>query len=107
MKSLDTIVTYKAATVGKLLDEKYNIFENVDIILFAEPKINGNNITYGYYTNMVMGTGGAYLPAKSPIEMFKDIFIPNDLQFVVDTVNKYYGIDESKDVAADAGSEAA
>lgn len=86
-----SITGYKAATVGKLLDEKYNIFENVDIILFAEPQVNGNSVTYGYYTNLVQGKGGAYLPAKSPMGMFKDIFIPNDLKLVADTIKEYYG----------------
>ena len=95
-------VGYKAATVGKLLDEKYNIFENVDIILFAEPRVDGNKVTYGYYTNLTQGKGGAYLPAKTPMGMFKDIFIPNDLKLVADTINKYYGGEESNP-GTDAG----
>lgn len=91
ISSENSILGYKAATVGKLLDEKYNIFENVDIILFAEPKIVGNNVQYGYYTNLTQGHNSAYLPAKTPMGMFKDSFIPNDLQFVIDTINEYYG----------------
>lgn len=94
IQSEGNITSYKAATVGKLLDEKYNIFENVDIILFAEPQIVGNNVTYGYYTNLTQGKAGAYVPAKSPMGMFPDIFIPNDLQKVADAINNYYGITE-------------
>ena len=86
-----SITGYKAATIGKLIDEKYNVFENVDVILFAEPQVNGNTANYGYYTNLVQGKGGAYLPAKSPMGMFKDIFIPNDLKLVADTIKEYYG----------------
>ena len=94
-QSEGNIVGYKAATVGKLLDEKYNIFENVDIILFAEPQVTGNVVKYGYYTNLVQGKSGAYLPAKARIGMFQDIFIPNDLQKVTDAINAYYGLSDS------------
>jgi hypothetical protein len=30
------------------------------------------------------------MPAKSPAEMFDQLKIPNNLQLVVDSVNKYY-----------------
>lgn len=96
---------YKAATVGKLLDEKYNIFENVDVILFAEPQVMGNTVKYGYYTNLAQGKGGAYVPAKTPMGMFKDIFIPNDLQMVADAINNYYGSDGEKPAEGTAPEE--
>lgn len=100
IQSEGNVVGYKAATVGKLLDEKYNIFENVDIILFAEPQVTGNSVNYGYYTNMTQGKSGAYVPAKSPMGMFTDIFIPNDLQKVVTRINEYYGVSEQSEAKA-------
>lgn len=93
VQSDGSLTGYKAATVGKLLDDKYNIFENVDIILFAEPQVVGNSVTHGYYTNLTQGKGGAYLPAKTPMGMFEQTFIPNDLQMVADAIRKYYGED--------------
>ena len=33
-----------------------------------------------------------YSSAKSPVGMFEDLKIPNDLGLVVDKVNEYYGI---------------
>lgn len=84
-------VTYVPSTVGSLVDRVSGPFENVDIILFAEPKYTNNTIEYGFYTNRVIGRGGIEIPAKSPMGMFEDIFIPNDAQLVVDTIRKYYG----------------
>lgn len=102
VQSDGSLTGYKAATVGKLLDEKYNIFENVDIILFTEPQVTGNSVDYGYYTNLTQGKGGAYLPAKSPMGMFNEIFIPNDLQMVADTIKKYYNGESTEEDAQSA-----
>lgn len=81
---------YKAATVGKLLDEKYNIFENIDIILFAIPRYEEKAATYGFYTNRTVDRSGIEIPAKSPMDMFDDIFIPNDLDLVAKKIDEYY-----------------
>jgi len=81
---------YKASTVGKLLDTHYNIFENVDIILFAVPQYNDKEIQYGFYTNRTLDRLGSELPAKSPKGMFSDLYIPNDLGLVEKTIDTYY-----------------
>lgn len=86
------IVTYSASTVGNLVDRMSAPFENVDIVLFAEPRYDDRGqITYGFYTNRAIGRGGAELPAKSPAGMFDDIFVSNDAQMVADTIRRYYG----------------
>lgn len=90
-ESEGNIVTYEPATVGKLVDKISKPFENVDIIMFSEPQYVDNKINYGFYTNRALGRGGIELPAKSPMGMFKDIFIPNDLKLVADTIKEYYG----------------
>ena len=46
----DSGASYKAATIGKLIDEKYNVFENIDIILFACPMYEDKTSQYGFYT---------------------------------------------------------
>lgn len=83
-------IEYKPSTVGKLLDTQYNILENVDIVLFASPQIEDKEVKYGFITNRIMDRNGAEIPAKSPLHMFDDIFIPNDLQLVSDAIDEYY-----------------
>ena len=83
-------VEYKPSTVGKLLDSQYNILENVDIVLFANPTYEGKDIKYGFYTNRSLDRSGAEMPAKSPLGMFDELFIPNDLAFVVKKIDEYY-----------------
>lgn len=93
---VDNVVTesgsteYKASTVGKLLDSQYNIFENVDIILFANPVYEDKEIKYGFYTNRTLDRNGAEIPAKSPMGMFDELFIPNDLALVAGKIDEYY-----------------
>ena len=84
-------VEYKPSTVGKLLDSQYNILENVDIVLFANPQYEDKTIKYGFITNRMLDRNGAEIPAKSPMGMFEDSFIPNDLAYVVQKVDEYYG----------------
>ena len=82
---------YKPSTVGKLLDSQYNILENVDIVLFANPQYEDKEIKYGFYTNRTLDKNGAEIPAKSPMGMFDDLFIPNDLKLVSDKIDEFYG----------------
>lgn len=84
-------VEYKPSTVGKLLDSQYNILENVDIVLFASPVYEDKNITYGFITNRTIDRTGAEIPAKSPMGMFEEEFIPNDLNLVSQKIDEYYG----------------
>lgn len=82
---------YKPSTVGKLLDSQYNILENVDIVLFAQPQYEDKKITYGFITNRTLDRNGAEIPAKSPMGMFAEDFIPNDLALVAQAIDEYYG----------------
>ena len=82
---------YKASTVGKLIDEKYNVFENVDIILFTSPQYEDKESVYGFYTNHTIDRAGLEVPAKSPMGMFDDLFVPNDLALVSKKIDEYYG----------------
>lgn len=84
------IKSYKASTVGKLLDKMYDPLENVAITLYCEPQFDENGIpTYGFYTHKLR-VDGIEIPAKTPEGMFEEDFIPNDLGLVVDTMTKYY-----------------
>lgn len=81
---------YKPSTVGKLLDNQYNILENIDIVLFASPVYEDKEIQYGFYTNRTLDRVGAEIPAKSPLGMFDEMFIPNDLALVAKKIDEYY-----------------
>jgi hypothetical protein len=85
----NTIVDYKVATVGKLLDTQYNILEVVPIVLFSTVKFNEGKPVYGFYTNKTIDRG-SLIPAKSPEGMFEEEFIPNDLSIVVKAMNEYW-----------------
>lgn len=82
---------YKPSTVGKLLDSQYNILENVDIVLFTSLKYEDQGIIYGLITNRTLDRNGAEIPAKSPMGMFDELFVPNDLALVSKKIKEYYG----------------
>lgn len=84
------ITEYKPSTVGKLLDNQYNILENVDIVLFTHLEYDDKTINYGFMTNRCLDRNGAEIPAKSPMGMFDNMFIPNDLAFVAQKIDEYY-----------------
>ena len=84
-------VEYKPSTDGKLLDNQYNILENVDIVLFTNPQYEDKKLTYGFVTNRTLDRTGAEIPAKSPLGMFEEEFIPNDLALVAKKIDEYYG----------------
>lgn len=86
----NVIVTYKASTIGKMVDNSYNPLEVVSTVLFSSVKYDSNQKPiYGFYTNKCM-EGNTEIPAKSPEGLFEEIFIPNDLKIVTEALNEYY-----------------
>lgn len=84
------IVEYKIATVGRMVDQSYNPLEVVEVALFSSSEFDADgNITYGFYTKR-QKVEGVVVPAKSPDGMFKESFIPNDLQMVVKAIDDYH-----------------
>lgn len=79
--------TYKMKTIGKLLDEKVTLEGLFTILLYGKQDFNSTSkqVSKQFVTNY----DGQY-PAKSPIGMFKELYIPNDLGYVVDSINAYY-----------------
>jgi hypothetical protein len=72
------------------LDTQYNPVEVVPMVLYSAIKYDEKGVpTYGFYTHAVK-EGNVEIPAKSPADMFKDDFIPNDLALVVKAMNEYY-----------------
>jgi len=77
----------KPKTLGKLLDEKVCV-EGMFTIVLRSIQENGK---YYFITQMKDGA-----VSKSPIGMFEDVKIDNDLQAVDDAIRKYYEIEVAK-----------
>lgn len=75
----------KIKTIGKLLDDKINPMGLFTVLLFTDVlKKDNGQMEYRLVTN----NDGVY-PAKSPMDMFEQ-YIPNDLNLVAETIDKYY-----------------
>lgn len=76
---------FKMKTVGKMVDDYLTLEGLFSVILYTNViKGNDNKMSYNFVTNF----DGKY-PAKSPIGMFKDLYIPNDLGLVSELIDKY------------------
>lgn len=78
---------YKMKTIGKMLDEKLTIEGLCSIVLFCRTEAEGKAIRHKFITQSDGTT-----TAKSPMEMFADLEIDNDLYFVDRTIREYYGL---------------
>lgn len=84
-----------AMTIGKLVDEKLSGYESFfTVVLKAVKRTKDDTIEYGFLTKDANST------VKTPIGMFADTLIKNDLGFVRKTLNCYYSDD-----CADEGKE--
>jgi len=75
----------KAKTIGKMIDNTLTLEGLFSIVLFG--KVNKDDdgvLQYGFETQ-----NSGENTCKSPMGMFEDLFIPNDLQFVKDCIDKY------------------
>lgn len=80
----------KAKTLGKMLDQQLTVEGLFSIVLLAKADEKRH-----YFITQSDGTN----PCKSPMGMFDDIEIDNDLKMVDDTIREYYGL---KKIAAPA-----
>jgi len=69
----------KAKTIGKMLDEKLALEGLFDIVLYCQDK--------KFYTQ-----ANGMSSARSPMGMFEQVEIPNDLKLVDTTIRTYYGL---------------
>ncbi len=75
----------KAKTIGKMIDNTLTLEGLFSIVLFG--KVNKNDdgeLEYGFETQ-----NSGENTCKSPQGMFDDFFIPNNLQYVKDCIQKY------------------
>lgn len=78
--------TYKAKTVGTMVDRYITMEGKFDIVLYGEQSYDAKNkkAVKEFVTNF----NGKY-PAKSPAGMF-ELTIPNDMGYVLEKVKEYY-----------------
>lgn len=80
------IIGYKIKTAGKLIDNQVLLEGLLTVCLYTFVEENKDGTAnYNFVTNRFRK-----MPAKSPDGMFSDLKIPNNLQFVLDSVNEYY-----------------
>jgi len=75
----------KAKTIGKMIDNTLTLEGLFSIVLFG--KVNKNDdgeLEYGFETQ-----NSGENTCKSPMGMFEDKFIPNDLAYVKECIQKY------------------
>lgn len=81
------ITGLKIKTVGKMLDDKVDLEGLFTVVLYTDQIMQANTKTVE--KRFVTNFDGTY-PAKSPIGMFKEKYIPNDLAIVIESMKKYY-----------------
>ena len=76
---------FKLKTTGRMLDSTLNIDGLFTYLLYTEVVESGDKIEYKFRTNTLKGTD----TCKTPLGCFSDLYIDNNLQLVVDTIDKY------------------
>lgn len=74
----------KAKTIGKMIDNTLTLEGLFSIVLFGRVKKTEDELEYGFDT-----VNNGENTCKSPMGMFEDSFIDNDLQLVKDCIIKY------------------
>jgi hypothetical protein len=85
--------SYKLKTIGKMLDDKVTLEGLFTVVLYTHVVFDSKEKKADYYfvTNKYSDLTNTEIPAKSPIGMFDDLLIPNDLGLVIQKANEYYG----------------
>lgn len=80
--------TVKMKTVGKMVDQYITPEGLFTVVLYTHVKFNKDKVAeYNFVTNRQQD-----IPAKSPIGMFKSLYIPNDITLVSKAIDDFYGI---------------
>lgn len=79
---------YKMMTIGKLADDKGKIDGYTEITLYARNVVNQETgeLRKVFCTQADMSPNGVLIPARSPVGMFEDKYIPNDLGYVIEKI---------------------
>jgi hypothetical protein len=80
----------KIKTIGKMLDDKINLEGLFTIVVFTEIRPQEEDIQERYKFSTQTDSEST---AKAPMGMFDEKYIPNDLQFMAEKINDFYGIE--------------
>lgn len=81
----EDIISYKMKTSGKAIDNQILMEGLFTVVLYTHVDVKSDECKYYFVTNK-MGK----IPAKSPMGMFKDLKIDNDLSIVSSTIREFY-----------------
>ena len=79
----------KIKTLGRLLDDKVNLAGLFTVVLYTTTKTTMSGTTYHFVTNKHIDERGVHIMAKSPVGMFEEKLIPNDMGLVLDKIEEY------------------
>lgn len=79
------IVGQQIKTIGKMLSDKYDPQALTSMCFYTHVEDNDGAPSYHFVTNKYQT-----YPAKTPLGMFKELLIDNDLKKVIDCINKFY-----------------
>ena len=79
----------KIKTLGKMLDDKVNLAGLFTIVLYSTTKTTQQGTSYNFVTNKYIDERGVHIMAKSPVGMFNEILIPNDMGYVLQKIEEY------------------
>jgi hypothetical protein len=74
----------KAKTVGKLFDSAVNLEGMFTYVIYSELVEKNGELLYQFRTQNTGSNTG-----KTPMGCFNDLYIPNNMQLVFDTINKF------------------
>lgn len=81
-------VSYRFKTTGKMVQDYITPEGKFDIVLYGKQTFDTKEreAVKQFVTNF-----DGQFPSKSPVGMFKDLYIPNDLGLVLKAIKEYYG----------------
>lgn len=86
-------ISFRFKTVGTMVQNYITPEGKFEIVLFGKQSFKDENGKRTIIKQFVTNYDGQY-PAKSPYGMFKQLYIPNDLGYVVDAVDAYMNGEE-------------
>lgn len=88
----ETERVYKMKTIGQLVDQKIVPEGLFPVVLHTYGDYNAQEkVMHRYFvTNTMYDENGIKIPAKSPVGMFKELLIPNDLAIVAEAFENYF-----------------
>lgn len=84
--------TEKCKTIGQLLDEKITVEGLFSIVLKTVVTLDGNNQRQFCFATINNGSD----TVKTPMGMFENALIPNDLKAVDTVIREYYGLPKNE-----------